>query len=120
MPRAPIDQALWQPWIDHVCVAMDVDPALVDVSAIHALTGRVAGTFARPMAPVSAHLYGIALGAGMAPDAARTAIHTATDAAAKRADSAAVPIPDVSLPASHTDAGTRAESSVGSGQESAP
>lgn len=77
MSRAPLDQALWQPWIEHVCAAVDVDPALVDVSAIHALTGQVAATFARPMAPVSAHLYGLALGAGMSPEAAVSAIRVA-------------------------------------------
>ncbi|MDO5533783.1 MAG: DUF6457 domain-containing protein [Propionibacteriaceae bacterium] len=62
MKRPPIDPAPWQPWIDHVCAAVDVDPLLVDVRAIHALTGDVAAAFTRPMAPVSAHLWGLARG----------------------------------------------------------
>ena len=41
------------PWIDHVCAAVDVDPALVDVAAIHELSGQVARDFTRPMAPVA-------------------------------------------------------------------
>ena len=93
MPRPPIDQAQWQPWIDHACAAVDADPGLVDVAAIHALTGRVAGRFARPMAPVSAHLYGLALGAGLSPDAAVAAIRAATDHAAALADAGAAPTP---------------------------
>ncbi len=85
MARPPVDQALWQPWIDHVCAALDVDPSLVDVGVLHAVSGRVAGTFSRPMAPVAAHLYGLALGLEVAPDDAMAAIEAATDEAAARA-----------------------------------
>lgn len=73
MSRAPLNQADWQPWIDHVCAAVDVDPALVDLTAIHELTGRVAGDFTRPMAPVAAHIWGLA----GATEAARDAIAAA-------------------------------------------
>lgn len=62
MTRPPIDQSLWQPWIDHVCTAVGVDPALVDVGAIHVLSGEVAEVYERPMAPVAAHLWGLARG----------------------------------------------------------
>ena len=74
MSRPPIDQAPWQPWVDHVCTAVGVDPAAVDVRAIHDLTGAVAEAYERPMAPVSAHLWGLAHGAGADPDAVRTAL----------------------------------------------
>lgn len=64
LTRPPIDQAVWQGWIDHVCAGVGVDPALVDVRAIHDLTGAVADAYERPMAPVSAHLWGLAIAAG--------------------------------------------------------
>lgn len=64
MSRAPIDQSRWQPWIDHVCGALGVDPALVDVVAIHELAGDVAAAHERPMAPVAAHLAGRSVGQG--------------------------------------------------------
>lgn len=62
-----LDQEGWRPWIAHVCAAMGVDPARVDVEEIHVLTRAVAHGLSRPMAPVSAHLWGLALGAD--PDA---------------------------------------------------
>lgn len=64
MSRPPIDQSRWQPWIDHVCGALGVDPGLVDVGAVHALAGEVAAAYERPMAPVAAHLAGRAVGRG--------------------------------------------------------
>lgn len=60
--RPPVDAAAWQPWVDHVCRALDVDPAQVDVAAVHELAGEVAAAFTRPMAPVAAHLWGLASG----------------------------------------------------------
>ncbi len=83
MTRPPVDQALWQPWIDHVCSAMGVDPALVDARAIHDLTGEVARVGERPMAPVSAHLWGVAVGAGADADAAGAALLDAARDAAR-------------------------------------
>lgn len=73
MSRAPLNQAEWQPWIDHVCAAVGVDPATVDMAAIHALSGQVAADFTRPMAPVATHIWGLAGGT----DAAREAIEAA-------------------------------------------
>ncbi len=69
MSRAPLNPADWQPWIDHVCAAVDVDPALVDVAAIHELSGQVARDFTRPMAPVATHIWGLAGGTAAARDA---------------------------------------------------
>lgn len=62
MPKAPIDQARWQAWIDHVCRGVGVDPAQVDVAAIHGFSGEVASCYTRPMAPVASHLWGLARG----------------------------------------------------------
>lgn len=60
MARPDLDQQPWQPWIDHVCAALDVDPAAIDVRGIHGLTGQVASSFHRAMAPVSAYLWAVA------------------------------------------------------------
>ena len=80
--RAPIDQAAWQAWIDHVCAALDIDPGLVDATAVHQLSGEVAARFTRPMAPVGAFLWGMAVGSRSVPDAeAREAVVAAAAAA---------------------------------------
>ncbi len=63
-----LDQAGWRPWIAHVCAAMGIDPSQVDVEEIHVLTRAVAHGLSRPMAPVSAHIWGLALGADPASD----------------------------------------------------
>ena len=53
----------WHDWIAHACVALDVDPAAVDVTGIHGLTKEIAHGFARPMAPVGSYILGLAVGA---------------------------------------------------------
>ncbi|MBI4901774.1 MAG: molybdopterin-guanine dinucleotide biosynthesis protein A [Actinobacteria bacterium] len=58
-PENPED---WQPWIEQACHAVGVDPALVDLDAVLALTRTVAQQFVRPMAPVAAHILGLAIG----------------------------------------------------------
>ncbi|HYN29350.1 MAG TPA: DUF6457 domain-containing protein [Dermatophilaceae bacterium] len=55
-------QAEWADWVARACAALDVDPALVDVPAIHALTKQIAHRSVRPMAPVGAFIVGVALG----------------------------------------------------------
>ena len=83
MSRPPIDQARWQAWIDHVCAAVGVDPALVDARAVNDLTGTVATTYERPMAPVSAHLWGLAIATGTPPaEAVDHLVDAAREAAA--------------------------------------
>jgi hypothetical protein len=52
----------WQPWIDKACEAVGVDPALVDPQVVLGLTKTVAERFVRPMAPVAAHILGLAMG----------------------------------------------------------
>ncbi|HET7723754.1 MAG TPA: DUF6457 domain-containing protein [Propionibacteriaceae bacterium] len=51
----------WQPWIEKACAAVGVDPALVDPIVVLALTKTVAERYVRPMAPVAAHILGLAL-----------------------------------------------------------
>ncbi|HQF03674.1 MAG TPA: DUF6457 domain-containing protein [Phycicoccus sp.] len=61
-------EATWHDWIVEACAALDVDPDLVDVKAIHGLTKRIAHEYERPMAPVGAYILGLAVGAGAGPD----------------------------------------------------
>lgn len=56
----------YREWITAACVAVDVDPEVVDVEGIHALTKEVAHHVARPMAPVSSFIWGVALGRAVA------------------------------------------------------
>lgn len=58
----------WQPWINEACLAVGVDPALVDTDAVLALTKTVAQRFVRPMAPLAAHILGLAIASGGAAD----------------------------------------------------
>lgn len=53
-------------WIESACAAVGVDPAVVDVDGIHTLTKEVAHKVARPMAPVSSFIWGVALGRALA------------------------------------------------------
>ena len=56
------DLSVHEPWIDAVCDALDVPRDAIDVDAVLGLAGRVAHRVARPMAPVSTFLLGLALG----------------------------------------------------------
>lgn len=58
----------WHGWIEDACAAVGVDPALVDVRTIHALTKVIAHQFERPMAPVGAYILGLAVGQGGTAD----------------------------------------------------
>lgn len=60
MDRRDVDAAAWRPWIEHVCAQTAVDPALIDLPDLLQLTATVADGFTRPMAPVAAHLWGLA------------------------------------------------------------
>ncbi len=64
------EQAQWQSWIDGVCADLDVPSALVDVAAIHDLSRRVAHGLARPLAPVSTFILGLAMGRALGQDGA--------------------------------------------------
>ncbi len=58
------DLSVHEPWIEAVCAALDLPRTAVDVDAVLALAGRVAHRVARPMAPVSTFMLGLALGSG--------------------------------------------------------
>ncbi|MFB9677188.1 DUF6457 domain-containing protein [Streptosporangium vulgare] len=54
-------------WTALVCRELGVDPALVDRDEVLDLTKEVAHGVARPAAPLTAYLLGLAQGAGTAP-----------------------------------------------------
>jgi len=57
-------------WVDALCSALAVDRAAVDVPAILDLARDAAHGVARPAAPVSAFIAGLAAAGGAAPDRA--------------------------------------------------
>ncbi len=79
--RPAEDQAGWQPFVTSACEAVGVDPALVDTDAILTMTREIAHAGARPMAPVSAFILGIAVGRGGDPEYLRRVLEDAVTAA---------------------------------------
>ena len=75
------DRTAWRPFIEQACAAVDVDAALVDETAILQMTREIAHAGARPMAPVSAYIRGLAVGAGGDPELLRRTIEDAVTAA---------------------------------------
>ncbi|WP_243837644.1 DUF6457 domain-containing protein [Cumulibacter soli] len=59
----------WDIWVDRACTTLGVDPETVDITAIHALTKRVAHNLDRPLAPVSSYILGVAVGLAAADNA---------------------------------------------------
>ena len=58
-------------WTAQVCAALGLDPALVDRDTVLDLARDVAHGVARPAAPLTAYLFGLAVGSGRTvPDAA--------------------------------------------------
>jgi len=57
-------------WTEAACAELGIDPAAADVRAVLDLARDVAHHVARPAAPLTAYLVGIAVGRGEAPDAA--------------------------------------------------
>jgi hypothetical protein len=53
-------------WVTALCNALGVDPAEVDVTAVLDLARDAAHGVARPAAPVSAFVVGLAVGRGLA------------------------------------------------------
>ncbi len=82
----------WTGWIAQACAAVGVDPDVVDVSAVHELTRDIAHGFSRPMAPVAAFIWGVALGQGIAAPATNPSMDPALlrAAIAATADPAAI------------------------------
>ena len=62
------DETGWQEFVDRACAALDIDPARVDIHGALDLSREVAHAGARPMAPVSTHLWGLAAGADPSRD----------------------------------------------------
>lgn len=56
------EHAGWQQFVNQACRAVGVDASLVDIEAVLDMTREVAHAGARPMAPVSAYLLGLATG----------------------------------------------------------
>ncbi|GIH24735.1 hypothetical protein Aph01nite_30450 [Acrocarpospora phusangensis] len=54
-------------WTERVCAELGIDPARLDRNAVLDLTKDVAHGVARPAAPLTAYLLGLAQGAGTAP-----------------------------------------------------
>lgn len=75
------DTGAWRPFIERACANVDVDAALVDETAILDLTREIAHAGARPMAPVSAFILGLAVGAGGDAELLRRTIEDAATAA---------------------------------------
>lgn len=67
MTRQPVDPVAWAPWIREVAASVGVSDAQVSVGDLMELAGAVSQRFTRPMAPVSAFLWGYARGSD--PDA---------------------------------------------------
>lgn len=56
------DRSGWEPFVERACTAVGIDRSLVDIDGILDMTREVAHAGARPMAPVSAFLLGLAVG----------------------------------------------------------
>jgi hypothetical protein len=57
-------------WTEAACAELGIDPAIADVSSVLDLARDVAHHVARPAAPLTAYLVGVAVGRGEAPDRA--------------------------------------------------
>lgn len=79
--RQPEDRDTWAPFVERACAALGVVPALVDMEAVLDMTREIAHAGARPMAPVSAYILGIAVGRGGDPEYLRRVLEDAANAA---------------------------------------
>jgi hypothetical protein len=61
------DVSTLEDWTARVCAELGLDPAVVDVMAVLDMTRDVAHDVARPAAPLTAYLAGIAVGRGAQP-----------------------------------------------------
>ena len=61
---APEDRSTWQLFVTSACAATGVDASLVDIDTVLDLAKQIAHSGARPMAPVSAFILGLAVGGG--------------------------------------------------------
>jgi hypothetical protein len=49
-------------WVSHLCAELDLDPALIDITAVLDLARDAAHGIARPAAPLTAFVVGLAAG----------------------------------------------------------
>lgn len=56
-------EARWAEWVESTSRLLAIDPALVDIPAIHDLTKTIAHELDRPLAPVASFMLGVAIGA---------------------------------------------------------
>lgn len=77
------DRSGWEPFVERVCAALEVDPARIDIDEILTLSREIAHTGARAMAPVSAYILGIAVGSNptASPEYLRRVLEDAATAA---------------------------------------
>lgn len=59
--RKPVDEAAWQPWVQQVADSVALDASDVSIPAIHELTSAVSSARTRPMGPVAAYIWGLAM-----------------------------------------------------------
>jgi len=64
--RTPVNEEVWQPWVNTVAASVGMDPAAVSIPAIHEVTSAVSHARTRPMGPVAAYIWGLAI--GLRPD----------------------------------------------------
>lgn len=60
MSHPPLDPDAWAPWVAEVAASLGVAASDVAIADLLELTGTVSHRFVRPMAPVSAFLWGYA------------------------------------------------------------
>jgi hypothetical protein len=83
MARPPVTlQEEWattlRPWLDRVSEHLDVSGVDLDVDRVHVMTGVVADTVQRSMAPISAFLVGAAVARGASLEEACAAVEEMT------------------------------------------
>lgn len=79
--RKPVDEQSWRPWVEQVANSVGMDASHVAIHPIHELSGAVSNARSRPMAPVAAHIWGLAerLRPDVDPDELRRAITAAAE-----------------------------------------
>lgn len=77
------DRSEWGPFVDRVCEALGLDRDRVDIDVILDMTREIAHAGARPMAPVSSYLLGLAVGQNpeQSPEYLRRVVEDAATAA---------------------------------------
>jgi hypothetical protein len=66
-------------WTAAVCADLGIDPAKADTKAVLDLARDVAHAVARPAAPLTAYLVGVAVGQGLEPETAARRVRALTE-----------------------------------------